>query len=98
MRTIPLGCSELAVSAICLGTMTFGTAVPEDQSRTILDRFVSRGGTFLDTANNYAFWADGGTGDESETMLGRWLADTGFRDEVVLATKIGARPRPGSSS
>ena len=85
------GEARLAVSPICLGILPFGTTVDEETSFAILDRFVEAGGTFLDTSNNYAFWV--GTGDESETVLGRWLAERGTRDDVVIATKVGARPR-----
>jgi aryl-alcohol dehydrogenase-like predicted oxidoreductase len=88
------GGSGLSVSALCLGTMHFGTAVDEDQAFAILDRFVDAGGTFIDTANTYAFWVPGGTGAESEELLGRWLASRGVRDRVVLATKVGALPDP----
>ncbi|GJF28976.1 oxidoreductase [Kitasatospora sp. NE20-6] len=80
------------VSTLCLGTMPFGTRVPEDRAFAILDRFVERGGTFVDTANCYAFWEDGADGGESERVIGRWLADRGLRDAIVLATKVGARP------
>ncbi|MEU6152663.1 aldo/keto reductase [Actinosynnema sp. NPDC047251] len=87
---------SLDVGALCLGTLPFGKYVDERTSFAILDRFAEAGGTFLDTANNYVFW-DGGTGDESEETIGRWLAARGNRDEVVLATKLGARPRtPGA--
>lgn len=86
----------LDVGALCLGTLPFGKSVDERTSFAILDRFTAAGGTFLDTANNYVFW-DGGTGDESEETIGRWLAARGNRDDVVLATKVGARPRtPGA--
>ncbi|MCP2167606.1 aldo/keto reductase [Goodfellowiella coeruleoviolacea] len=92
MRAVHLGgASGPAVSALCLGTLPFGSTVDERTSFAILDRFREAGGTFLDTANNYVFWA--GTGDESETVVGRWLASRGARDEMVVATKIGARPR-----
>jgi aryl-alcohol dehydrogenase-like predicted oxidoreductase len=74
--------------------MHFGTSVDEDQAFAILDRFVDAGGTFIDTANTYAFWVPGGTGAESEELLGRWLASRGVRDRVVLATKVGALPDP----
>ncbi|MBY8853190.1 aldo/keto reductase, partial [Saccharothrix sp. MB29] len=86
----------MVVCALCLGTLPFGKFVDEETSFAIMDRFVEAGGTFLDTANNYVFW-DGGTGDESEEVVGRWLAARGNRDEVVVATKVGARPRtPGT--
>ena len=83
------------VSSLCLGVLPFGTLVDEETSFALLDRFTERGGTFVDTANNYCFWIDGCDGGESESLLGRWLAARGSRDEVVLATKLGALPAPG---
>ncbi|MEV0096233.1 aldo/keto reductase [Streptomyces sp. NPDC050738] len=77
------------VSGICLGAMGFGTWVDEATSFAILDRFLEAGGTFIDTADCYAFWVDGASGSESELLLGRWLASRGVRDQVVLATKVG---------
>ncbi|GAA1482074.1 aldo/keto reductase [Gordonia sinesedis] len=77
--------------------MYFGTRTDEATSRAILDRFVERGGTTLDTADCYAFWAsESGTGGDSEALLGRWFADNpGVRDQVLLATKVGPEPVPG---
>lgn len=96
MRTSlqPLG--SLDVPPLALGAMRFGTSVTEAVAHRCLDVAVDLGIGFWDTANNYAFWA-GGTGDESETTLGRWFSQRGprARDGVVLATKVGARPRPG---
>jgi aryl-alcohol dehydrogenase-like predicted oxidoreductase len=82
-----------AVSAVSLGAMWFGTRVDEATSFAILDRFVDRGGTLIDTANNYAHWLEGGAGGESETVIGRWLADRKARDRVVLSTKVGGQPK-----
>lgn len=90
MRQRQLG--VLPVSGLCLGTMYFGTHVDEATSFAILDRFVEAGGTLLDTANTYAFWVEGATGVESELLLGRWLRSRDAYDDVVLATKCGARP------
>ncbi|MEV7673128.1 aldo/keto reductase [Streptomyces sp. NPDC000963] len=81
---------------VVLGALPFGTGVDEATSFAILDRFTELGGTVVDTANNYAYWLDGATGDESEVTVGRWLAARGNRDSVVLSTKCGARPRPGT--
>jgi aryl-alcohol dehydrogenase-like predicted oxidoreductase len=82
---------------IALGTLAFGTTVDERTSFDILDRFTELGGTILDTANNYAFWVDGATGDESEVVIGKWLASRGARDAVRIGTKAGARPTvPGA--
>jgi aryl-alcohol dehydrogenase-like predicted oxidoreductase len=86
------------VGSLCLGTMYLGTLVDEATSFAILDRFLEAGGTFVDTANTYAFWVDGGTGRESEALLGRWLASRRARDRVVLATKVGALPEPPGAS
>ncbi|WP_413812476.1 aldo/keto reductase [Streptomyces sp. OE57] len=93
-RILSDGGSGLSVSALCLGTMHFGTTVDERRAFAILDRFTDLGGTFIDTANTYAFWVPGGTGAESEELLGRWLASRRARDRVVLATKVGALPDP----
>lgn len=82
----------LKVSKIALGAMLMGTSVDEDTSFTILDRYVERGGTFIDTADNYAYWLTGSQGGESEQLLGRWLLSRGIGDEVVIATKVGGRP------
>lgn len=81
------------VSAFCLGTMYFGTTVAPTAAFQILDRFTERGGTFIDTANCYAFWAGSGTGSESETLLGEWLQRRGRHDDLTIATKVGAGPR-----
>ena len=77
----------LVVSAVALGAMNFGTTTSEEESYRVLDAYVERGGNLIDTSNNYAHWA--GTGDESETLLGKWLRERGCRERVVLATKVG---------
>ncbi|SEG95867.1 Predicted oxidoreductase [Actinacidiphila yanglinensis] len=85
------------VSILCLGILPFGSTVDEQTSFAVLDRFAEAGGTFVDTSNNYSLWAPGGTGDESELLLGRWLRSRGARDRTVVATKVGARPPVGST-
>ncbi len=85
------------VSVLSLGTMHFGTATDEATSFAILDRYVEAGGTFIDTANNYGFWT-GSQGGDSEELLGRWRRSRGVGDEVVIATKLGARPLAAGTS
>ena len=85
MKKVDLG--GLSVSAVCLGAMNFGTSTDEKNSFEVLDAFVGHGGNFIDTSNNYAHWL--GTGDESETTLGKWLKLRGNRDKLVIATKVG---------
>ncbi|MDX2674899.1 aldo/keto reductase [Streptomyces sp. NY05-11A] len=86
------------VSVLALGAMLFGSVTDEETSFAILDRYVEAGGNFVDTSDNYAFWVDGGQGGQSEELLGRWRRSRGVQDEVVVATKLGARPlAPGTS-
>jgi aryl-alcohol dehydrogenase-like predicted oxidoreductase len=87
-----------SVSVLSLGAMHLGTATDEATSFAILDRYVEAGGTFIDTSGNYAFWANGTQGGESEELLGRWRRSRGVGDEIAIATKVGARPlAPGTS-
>jgi aryl-alcohol dehydrogenase-like predicted oxidoreductase len=82
------------IDNLVLGAMWFGTATDERRSFEILDRFVDAGGTWIDTADSYAYWVDpSGAGGQSETVLGRWLAARpGLRDRVRISTKVGAAP------
>lgn len=91
MQQITLGGSDLSVSRLCLGTADFGTKITEAESHAMLDAYVDRGGTFLDTARIYSDWVPGEVG-RSERIIGDWLAARpGVREEVVIATK-GAHP------
>jgi aryl-alcohol dehydrogenase-like predicted oxidoreductase len=90
--TIGSGPSERKVSVLSLGAMRFGTMTDEATSFAILDRYVAAGGNFIDTSNNYLFFVHGTQGGESEALLGRWRASRGIGDEIVIATKAGARP------
>ncbi|MGW1958009.1 aldo/keto reductase [Streptomyces sp. NPDC001920] len=85
------------VSVLALGAMLFGSRTDEETSFAVLDRYVEAGGTFIDTSDNYAFWIDGGQGGQSEELLGRWRRSRGVGDEILIATKLGARPlAPGT--
>ena len=92
MKQVLLGNSGTAVSAMCLGTMYFGSRIEEQRAFAIMDAYYEHGGRFFDTANNYVFWVDGFTGDESELTLGKWMRERNTRDDVFLATKCGVRP------
>ena len=93
MRYRPLGRTGLKVSPLCLGTMNFGPRTESADSFTIMDRALEEGINFFDTANVYG-------GGETETIIGRWLAQGGQRREkIVLATKVynGRDPWPNTS-
>ena len=93
MRYTTIGSATTrTVSVLALGAMRFGTTTDEATSYAILDRYVEAGGSFIDTANNYAFWVNATQGGESESLLGRWRRSRGISDEVVIATKVGGRP------
>ncbi|MER7680517.1 aldo/keto reductase [Streptomyces sp. NPDC096934] len=85
------------VSVLALGAMLFGSVTDEKTSFAVLDRYAEAGGNFVDTSDNYAFWVDGSQGGQSEELLGRWRRSRGVGDEIVFATKLGARPlAPGT--
>ena len=91
VKTVTLGGSGEQVSQLALGCMQMGTATGEATSFAMLDHFIDAGGTMLDTADCYAWWANRGSrGGESEGLLGRWFARSGRRDDVFLATKGSA--------
>ncbi|MDP0930193.1 aldo/keto reductase [Paracoccus onubensis] len=87
------GRSGLIVSPLALGAMTFGAGrwgTDEPTARAIFDTYVEAGGNLIDTADVYS-------GGESEKMLGRFLADSGMRDRLVVSTKSGFSRSDGTA-
>ncbi|MBM4417086.1 MAG: aldo/keto reductase [Chloroflexi bacterium] len=82
MQIRNLGRTGLKVSALCLGTNTFGRTSDQAASNAVLDAFVEGGGNFIDTADVY-------TRGESEIVLGNWICERNNRHSVVVATKVG---------
>jgi aryl-alcohol dehydrogenase-like predicted oxidoreductase len=89
MKTVPFGQTREQVSALCLGAMYYGTSVDRETSYRLLDQYVDAGGTFIDTANIYAWWSEGGKGGESESLLGQWMKERKNRDKLFIASKVG---------
>lgn len=89
MQTRQLGRSALSVVPLMLGGNVFGWSADEAASFAVLDAFVDGGGNFIDTADVYSAWVPGHRGGESETLIGKWLARSGKRDRVLIATKVG---------
>ncbi|WP_280900576.1 MULTISPECIES: aldo/keto reductase [unclassified Streptomyces] len=87
-----LGSSDLEVFPLSLGGNVFGWTADEATSFAVLDAYTAAGGNFLDTADSYSAWVDGNSGGESETIIGKWLAARGNRDDVVIATKVSQHP------
>jgi aryl-alcohol dehydrogenase-like predicted oxidoreductase len=91
---VTLGRSDLRVTPICLGTMTFGEQVDEATAHAILDHAVARGVTFIDTAEMYAVPPRRETYGATETIIGNWFAARpGMRSKVVLASKVAGPSR-----
>jgi aryl-alcohol dehydrogenase-like predicted oxidoreductase len=90
MQRREIGRTAVRVCPLCLGGNAFGWTADERASFEVLDAYLEAGGNFLDTADAYSRWVPGHSGGESETLIGRWLETRGVRDQVVLATKVGA--------
>jgi aryl-alcohol dehydrogenase-like predicted oxidoreductase len=86
-----LGSSGITVSAVCLGTMTFGEQTPEDEAHRILDAAAAGGVTLLDAAENYPVPPRPATQGRTEEIVGSWLKARGNRAKVVVATKVIGR-------
>ncbi|NEB05369.1 aldo/keto reductase [Streptomyces sp. SID13726] len=94
-----LGSSDLEVFPLSLGGNVFGWTADESHSFAVLDAYAAAGGNFVDTADSYSAWIDGNSGGESETIIGKWVAARGNRDDVVIATKVSQHPAfPGLSA
>jgi aryl-alcohol dehydrogenase-like predicted oxidoreductase len=94
MKKIKLGSSDLQVTPICLGTMTFGEQVDEATSHRILDHSLARGINFLDTAEMYSVPTRAETYGATEAIIGRWFAkNPAARKQLVLATKVAGPAR-----
>ena len=94
MNKVQLGSSDLHVTPICLGTMTFGEQVDEKTSHAILDRSLERGVNFIDTAEMYSVPARAETFGSTETIIGNWFAKKpAARAKLVLATKVAGPSR-----
>jgi len=92
-RVRELGRSGIKVSAVCLGTMTFGDQTPESDAFAQMDLACERGVNFFDTAEMYASPPRAETQGETERVIGRWLKRSRARDKIVIASKVAGRSR-----
>jgi aryl-alcohol dehydrogenase-like predicted oxidoreductase len=89
MQKRKLGANGPEVPVICLGGNVYGWTLAEADAFRQFDQALDLGLNFIDTADVYSRWAPGHSGGESETIIGNWLAKSGRRKEVILATKVG---------
>ena len=100
MERRKLGRTGLDVTALCLGTMTWGQQNTEADGHAQLDRAIGYGINFIDTAEMYSIPPRGETQGSTERIIGTWLASRGGRDRIILASKVSGRSsadwiRPG---
>ena len=95
MQTRRLGDTELEIVPVVFGGNVFGWTADEARSFELLDAWVDRGFNCIDTADVYSTWVPGHAGGESEKIIGKWLKQSGTRDEVVLLTKVGMEMKSG---
>ncbi|MFP4097783.1 MAG: aldo/keto reductase [Alphaproteobacteria bacterium] len=94
MKYTKLGRSDLKVSSICLGTMTWGQQNTEDEGHAQMDYAAAQGINFFDTAELYAVPPTADTCGKTEEIIGTWFAKTGRRSDIVLASKIAGEGVP----
>lgn len=94
MQKRSLGSSEVLVPPFVFGGNVFGWGVDEQQAFKLLDLLLEKGVDTIDTADIYSYWA-GGSGGESETIIGEWMRARGNREQVIIHTKGGAPDAPG---
>ncbi len=97
MQYRQLGRSGLSVSPLMLGCNVMGWTADQATSFALLDAWVDAGFNFIDTADVYSKWVPGHTGGESETVIGKWLRQSGKRNRIVLAIKVGKPMGPDLS-
>jgi aryl-alcohol dehydrogenase-like predicted oxidoreductase len=93
---INLANTDLTVYPLCLGGNVFGYSADKQNSEAVLSFYADNGGNFIDTADMYSQWAPGHIGGESETIIGDWMAKSGNRQKMIIATKVSKLDtRPG---
>ncbi|MBS7231589.1 aldo/keto reductase [Flavobacterium psychroterrae] len=90
MQNKTLGNSTIEIAPLVFGTNVFGWTTDQKMTQNLLDVFTDAGFNALDTADIYSKWVSGHEGGESEIAIGKWLKESGKRDQVILATKVGA--------
>jgi aryl-alcohol dehydrogenase-like predicted oxidoreductase len=90
-----LGGSGIEIPPLMFGGNVFGWTADEAMSFRLLDALLAAGFNAIDTADVYSVWARGHQGGESEIVIGNWLKRRGRRDDVIIATKVGAQMGSG---
>ena len=100
MKYTQLGDTDITVSRVCLGSMTWGKQNTEAEGQQQLDFAVNQGINFIDTAEMYPVPPDADSYGRTETIIGNWLNKRSDRDQLIIASKVCAwseRASPGGS-
>ncbi len=90
MEKLRLGRTDLTIAPLVFGGNVFGWTADEKTSFALLDAFFGAGFNAIDTADVYSSWVPGNQGGESETIIGKWLKQSGrSRDQAIIVTKVG---------
>ncbi len=92
MKLKPLGRTDLLVTELCLGTMTWGSQNTEAEGHAQIDMALEAGLNFMDTAEIYAVPRSPETSGRTEEIIGNWFKKTGKRDQWILASKVAGGP------
>lgn len=92
MKLKPLGRTDLRVTELCLGTMTWGSQNTESEGHQQIDMALESGINFMDTAEIYAVPRSPQTSGRTEEIIGNWFRQTGKRDQWILASKVAGGP------
>ena len=95
MEKRELGNSGIKTAPLIFGGNVFGWTVKGNTTAVLLDSFLDTGFNAVDTADIYSAWKPGNKGGESETEIGKWLKQSGKRQKVIIATKVGAEFKDG---
>ena len=91
MKYRKLGNTDIDVSVICLGTMTFGEQNSQQEGFDQMDYAIERGVNFFDTAELYAVMPRKETYGKTEEIVGNWFQERKCRDKIILASKIASK-------
>ncbi|MDN3547121.1 aldo/keto reductase [Mucilaginibacter aquaedulcis] len=94
MEKRELGNSGISTAPLIFGGNVFGWTVKGKDNALLLDAFLDAGFNTVDTADVYSAWVTGNKGGESEIEIGKWIKQSGKRDKVIIATKVGAELGP----
>jgi aryl-alcohol dehydrogenase-like predicted oxidoreductase len=95
MNKINLKNTDIEIAPLIFGGNVFGWTIDEKRSHHLLDIFSGNGFNCIDTADSYSTWKEGNKGGESEKIIGSWMKKSRNRNEIIIATKVGAKMPSG---